>query len=879
MDSKTHRLAKLACALHQLGQYSESDNKGELNQISLQPLTEVEIAQQDLLDALAFLVATEKNTDQVTAVGMEEDRVKNSLRFIVALNGTVPTQNMDIIQQIINLIGNSQTNIGFESLFANILQMKRQDLHFVIASKTPIGMQRRLRDTCKLRISVPYDKQLAISTEEMETNGSYTEASHADHIKAALQSLRNLLESCTRSLNELRIPSTRLDETVSFITACYELQHHQCLKHCLTKSEKIPGGEKLYQQIQKLAQYRETTLKIFLGIKFIEEFSIVTVEAVSTTISTTMKPPAESLERLLSSFTEGCSSSGCPSDKNKERMFRILCQKPLYVHAEVELAVHLMSRSKTPTRFIGCSRLPCFLCNMFLHYSGKFRARDAHRKQYTGWMIPNNPSVLKTLLSTAELICQSLEESLSTLTKRKYIQRQPLKPDPVSRISKTDSNETLPKDTTASNSSKDPWERIRGIFNQPMSLDEALAPIFNNWPLRDSGDEHSFDQVSATANQNRDPGPSTSRRICAGCNDEEAAAPYPCPHCRKSWYCNKYCMKHDNSHKFSCTIPPTSANYLVDACFSDLCPENDAFRDYGFATASAEERSMLLGLYQRCTKLDVDAEALHEWWTKDILAEKICETFESIPLEGRGGYYEWFLSNKDIVSRKTSRVPMVDRIVQKMQSYLPLSDRGENMKEPTPSKYTIGIFYGIIQCGFNPGPGDRWDLWRIFGFFACSNTMEEHQLALFYKQLFDLTTFEQFHEAYLTGSLDRLADNVGLNSAVIHWKSRGAILGLHPQRSHPSVYRLIEFALSDNDIPSSHAVKFDYGFHNCKTSEERALWKEEFANLFKVDSCNLIGLHEACIKGKTYDYMKKLRPETPAVLKRLTKNLYPLSDH
>jgi hypothetical protein len=398
--------------------------------------------------------------------------------------------------------------VDFESIFANILQIKRQNLRFVIASKTPIGMQRRLRDACKLRIdekSIPFDRKLKISPEEAKTSGPYTEASHAEHMKAALQRLRNLAESCNRSLNELKVPAAQLNETIAFIMACYELRHNQCLKYCLIKSTKIPGGEKIHQQIRKLARYRQTALNLSLGVKFIKEFSTVRVEAVPTTPSMQTEPSAQSLEQLLSSFTDGGRSGGYPANNEKERMFRVLRRKPLHVHAEVELVVYLMSRSKTPSRFIGCSKLSCFLCNMFLHYSGKFRARGTHRKLYTGWMIPNNPLVLRTLLNTAHLMCQSLEQSLVKLTKRQYIQRKPLQPDSISGISATVLDDTLPEDATTFISNEEISRMTRGLLNKPNTsyreMDERLASLWHTVCPEDSGDEYSCEQDSATANQ------------------------------------------------------------------------------------------------------------------------------------------------------------------------------------------------------------------------------------------------------------------------------------------------------------------------------------------------------------------------------------------
>ncbi|CCX04917.1 Similar to hypothetical protein [Botryotinia fuckeliana]; acc. no. CCD43335 [Pyronema omphalodes CBS 100304] len=262
-----------------------------------------------------------------------------------------------------------------------------------------------------------------------------------------------------------------------------------------------------------------------------------------------------------------------------------------------------MSRSKTPIRFIGCSKLSCFLCNMFLHYFGKFRARGTHRKLYT-----------------------SLEQSLVKLTKRQYIQRKPLQPDSVSGISATVLDDTLPEDVTTFISNEEISRMTHGLLNKSKTsqrqMDKRLASQWHTVCPEDSGDEDSCDQDSATANQHCHPA-FASRRICAGnsCELDEAEAQYPCPHCGNVWYCSEKCMRNNWSHKFSCTVPLKSADYLIKACLNDMFPEENALRDCGFESASAEERSKFLGLYQGCTMQGIDAEVLHEWWSKDILAE------------------------------------------------------------------------------------------------------------------------------------------------------------------------------------------------------------------------------------------------------------------
>jgi hypothetical protein len=153
---------------------------------------------------------------------------------------------------------------------------------------------------------------------------------------------------------------------------------------------------------------------------------------------------------------------------------------------------------------------------------------------------------------------------------------------------------------------------------------------------------------------------------------------------------------------------------------------------------------------------------------------------------------------------------------------------------------------------------------------------EEWRLATFYSSLFDKVDFVQFYRAYLEGSIDKLAQRVGLGEEVSFWKNqRGAVLGIQPGTGNPSVYNLKEFLLSEDTVPIN-SVKADYGYFNCKSPHERELWRDIYYRVFHAKDFDMAKMHEACIQGKIYEYVKQLFPGTPIEFKRLAVNIYPL---
>ncbi|RDK42093.1 phosphoserine aminotransferase [Aspergillus phoenicis ATCC 13157] len=63
-----------------------------------------------------------------------------------------------------------------------------------------------------------------------------------------------------------------------------------------------------------------------------------------------------------------------------------------WVHAEVRMALHLMSTDRmSPTpQYLGISKKTCFMCGHFLQRLSHFQARDNHEKVYSQWTLPKS---------------------------------------------------------------------------------------------------------------------------------------------------------------------------------------------------------------------------------------------------------------------------------------------------------------------------------------------------------------------------------------------------------------------------------------------------------------------------------------------------------
>ncbi|EKM61774.1 uncharacterized protein PHACADRAFT_248618 [Phanerochaete carnosa HHB-10118-sp] len=393
---------------------------------------------------------------------------------------------------------------------------------------------------------------------------------------------------------------------------------------------------------------------------------------------------------------------------------------------------------------------------------------------------------------------------------------------------------------------------------------------------------------------------------CAWC-DEESPNAKRCAGCRKVWYCSKTCQTdHWPRHIFNCKSgqPISTAYYLSSSVWGDEIPVDAQTRiDYGFDKAekllNGESGSMLLGLYKGLFYAGVKEKELRLWQREGRLIEGIKATFEALPPRTRGGYYPWFLQHQylldgsppdeDDVTRKTK-----DRALSMLRNgWIATGGSPHDSTEEIEAKLAAlseerracHHFYTMLFSQAHPSP----DLlaWLHFGFVASSSMGEEMHIARLYIALLNRCTFEEFCVAYETSSISALFDRYDIplgNSP----QFRDVMSGTpHVNKSVWDLKQYVDQLIAlqpdaEGLPPLTPSVLCDYGFSNCKSPAERKMLDEMYTQLFAKPGMDPLALHEACIKGQLFDFVKsliKLGGRSTAVkYARLLRNPYPLPD-
>lgn len=352
-----------------------------------------------------------------------------------------------------------------------------------------------------------------------------------------------------------------------------------------------------------------------------------------------------------------------------------------------------------------------------------------------------------------------------------------------------------------------------------------------------------------------------------------------CSGCSKVYYCSKKCQNELwPVHIFNCNPkkPINTAYYLARDARRDRFPEDpQTCEDYGFDRAfTAENRSKLLGLFQGLVNYHrVPPKTIHGWRLKGTLAEEIKKTFEKQPPEFRGGYYPWFLQNQWVLDRTLPPPSGNNDLIY--QSILPgwryaggsPSATSDERKPPGPN-----INDPVWISAYRFCLGGILPLNRTIGCYLAS------ACAAMSGTKWPYPDFTELHAAYESSSLIALLDSKGLQTErkkIVHLED---VLTGSP-RVFKSVWYLKQIVMAQDNamIPS---VAVDYGFINCKGDNEKLALKECYKRYFQDLDGDPLKLHEAAIAGKTLECVEgvvKLNKKDHKIMRRLMKNLYPLS--
>jgi hypothetical protein len=386
---------------------------------------------------------------------------------------------------------------------------------------------------------------------------------------------------------------------------------------------------------------------------------------------------------------------------------------------------------------------------------------------------------------------------------------------------------------------------------------------------------------------------------CESC-EEEREGKWRCAGCNsKVTYCSKACQIADwPYHIFDCyayrgkTVP--SAYHLARSCYRDLQPtDKQTLEDYGFNKAFTPfNQMMLLGLYQGLFKyFGINPKTVLTWKREGILIQEIKRVFEEIPPQSRGQYYPWFLEHQDLLdpSQEPSIKDMENyRLEAAMRAWRHIGGRplpnstawnDINIEKATWPKYKQDCFDLCVLALSDSHPCPSLRIWLSFGFCTTQDQYFEMQLGIAYRTLVKSCSFEELYQAYDSCSLVQLfsSKNISLEKISLHL---AGFLANAP-RMNKSVWNLKQFVVADEpDSVPVPSVTVDYGFFNCQTEEEGVQLKEVYKKVFEDSNGDPLKLHEACLQGKIYDYvrttLKLIKKDKGPLFRRLMKNIYPL---
>ena len=283
------------------------------------------------------------------------------------------------------------------------------------------------------------------------------------------------------------------------------------------------------------------------------------------------------------------------------------------------------------------------------------------------------------------------------------------------------------------------------------------------------------------------------------------------------------------------------------------------------------------------------------WKREGILIQEIKKVFEEIPPQARGQYYPWFLEHQDFLdpSLEPSTKLIEDfclELVMRAWQYIggrPLPNNTTSLNEINIEKATwpehkqdCFDLCSFVLSDSHPDPSLR--IWLLFGFCTTRHQYDEMQLGNAYRKLVMRCSFEEIYQAYDSCTLVQLFSSKNIN--LEQFGLPLADLLANTPHMNKSVWDLKQFVVADEpDSVLMPSVKVDYGFVNCRNEEEAVQLKEIYKKVFEEDSNgDPLKLHEACLQGKIYDYvrttLKLIKKDQRPLFRRLMKNIYPLSE-
>ena len=266
--------------------------------------------------------------------------------------------------------------------------------------------------------------------------------------------------------------------------------------------------------------------------------------------------------------------------------------------------------------------------------------------------------------------------------------------------------------------------------------------------------------------------------------------------------------------------------------------------------------------------------------------------FERLPPQNRGQCYPWFLEHQDLLDPSQEPLTKVAEdfcLEAVMRAWRHIGGRplpnstalnDVNIEKATWPKRKRDCFDLCLLVLSDSHPNPSLRIWLSFGFCTTQNQYDEMQLGIAYRTLVTRCSFEEFCQAYDSCSLVQLfsSKNINLEQCGLHLAD---FLANSPHMNK-LVWDLKQFVVADEpDSVPVPSVRVNYGFFNCRNKEEEVQLKDVYKKFFDEESNgDPLKLHEACIQGKVYDYvrttLKWKEKYRRTLFPRLMKNPYPL---
>jgi len=267
--------------------------------------------------------------------------------------------------------------------------------------------------------------------------GPYSKSTHRIYMKFAqahIQELRAILCSGDRAA-QLRLLAEK----------AHSIRHMVSVQMFINSwSIYDSRARKLLSDIHFLGRLRSCYLTLIEAAETIASFcnvSIVPVDHPPLYIHRPTLPPLEAVfgwadltlnQNTVQTFVDANATVISVEQSFKERR-REASSKPLSVHAEIQLVFHIaktigsLATMKEVYPYIGCSKLCCFLCYVFILSFGQggslFRIRGCHGKVYPSWSLPNADGLQENmatelhaaLLNTLNILVREMKKPVTLI--------------------------------------------------------------------------------------------------------------------------------------------------------------------------------------------------------------------------------------------------------------------------------------------------------------------------------------------------------------------------------------------------------------------------------------------------------------------------------